>query len=541
MALVRVDNVGEIGIIRDLSPYEIPPEAWTDGNNVRFFNNKVFKILGHSSAFVPSIPPYHLLSVRAATENFWAYAGLAKVFATDQTVHNNITRQTASVDVDYAATEDTKWNGGVLNGIPILNNGFDEPQMWNPPALATRLQLLSGWSTWPGGVSTRAKVIRPAFRFFLVALNITESGTNFPQVLAWSNPADPGAVPTSWNYSDPAQDTGRTPIADTNGTLLDLVMMGGRAGIVYKSDSAYLMQLVGGQSVFSIDVLQGLERIGLLGTDCVKSFPGWHFMVTQDDVIIHNTREIKSVINSRVRNSLFDALDPTNRGRSFVVPNYKMREMWFFYVPTGQTQPTKVLIYNWDTGAIAFRDADSGAFGGIAHAAIGVNRGVSSSTWDSDSGTWDSDASIWDVGSSALANTTLLMARHHATSPAAFLVDNTNQFAGTGFTSFVERTGLTIVGRDRQGNPKTDNDSVKLVKRIIPRIKGGPVTVYVGRQDRRDGPITWDNIQAFNPATQAELTPYSVGRYPAVRFESVGNVAWELEGYDLDISIVGRY
>src|SRR3990172_1107095 len=146
MALIPIHSLGSVGIITDVPSYELPPEAWTAGENVRFQDGKVQKVLGHNVVFdPPSIAPYWIQPLYQGAQAFWLYAGLAKVYVTDMASHFNITRQTASVDVDYSTNADMKWNGGVLNGIGILNNGSDDPQMWNPPGTSTKLVALSNW------------------------------------------------------------------------------------------------------------------------------------------------------------------------------------------------------------------------------------------------------------------------------------------------------------------------------------------------------------------------------------------------------------
>jgi hypothetical protein len=35
MALIPVDNVGQVGIVKDINPWQLPPNVWSDGNNVR--------------------------------------------------------------------------------------------------------------------------------------------------------------------------------------------------------------------------------------------------------------------------------------------------------------------------------------------------------------------------------------------------------------------------------------------------------------------------------------------------------------------------
>ena len=86
----------------------------------------------------------------------------------------------------------------VFGGIPILNDGFDVPQAWIG-AYSTALKLVD-LPNWPSGM--RAEVLRN-FGSYLVAFNITDplttsadGGHIFPHLVQWSNPAEPGTVPT---------------------------------------------------------------------------------------------------------------------------------------------------------------------------------------------------------------------------------------------------------------------------------------------------------------------------------------------------------
>jgi len=530
MPLIPIHNVGTVGIVTDIPSYELPPEVWTDGRNVRFKDSKVQRFLGHTPVFdPPSINPLWLHALYHTTQAFWIYAGLTKVYATDMTTHYNITRQTASVDVDYAATADKKWNGGSLNGIGILNNGVDPPQMWNPPSGSTRLAALSNWPA-----NTTAAVIRPAFKFFLIALDLTEVGTRYPTVFRWSHPAAPGTVPSSWDYTDTTLDSGRAVLADTSGFLLDFAMLG-QNGVLYKEDSAYMMQHVGGRSIFHIAPLFPDSGIGLLARDCVKPFRGGHFLVTQDDIVVHSGSAPRSILTGRQRTTLFNRIDSTYKNRAFVYTNFVKSEMWFCYPEAGNTMPNVALVWNWENGSIGHREL-GGNISFITNGVVSPPTGATN--WDADSGIWDDDSEIWDLRTYDPANTNTIMARYDV---AKFLhADKTNQFAGVNFTSYIERRGLAIVGRDRQGNWKVDRNALKYVKRIIPHVTG-PCQLMVGSHQTPDGTITWDGPYSFDPSVDREALVNVVGPYIAVRFQSATDGSWELANYTLDLEVIGSY
>jgi len=260
MNIFPVGGVGSIGMVADKKPHELPFQAWSDARNVRFLDAFVEKFLGETSYTTPNIAPYFLLPVPTVTNIFWLLAGLAKTHCFDGTAHTDITR---TVGGDYAATEDLNWTGSVFNGIPLINNSVDAPQMWSPVAASQALQALSNWPA-----NTTCRTLR-AFRNFLIAGDITKSGTRYKQMVKWSHPAGVGALPSSWDETDATKDAGEWPLAETPGAILDFVPLRD-LNIVYKEDAVYKMQWVGGVYVFSFRELT--TEIGLLSRRCAVGF-----------------------------------------------------------------------------------------------------------------------------------------------------------------------------------------------------------------------------------------------------------------------------
>ena len=189
MALVSFGNLGQAGLLTDLAANELPLEGWTDASNVRFTGLGVEKVGGSQDIYgTQTVEPLYALPILVAGNYTWAYAGTTKLYTLDGTTQYNITRQTAAVDVDYAATNAAKWSGGNFNGIGIFNNGVDVPQSWIPTGLATKATDLANWTS-----GLLCQTLRP-FKNFLVAMNLTVSGTSYPTSIRWSHPADPAAV-----------------------------------------------------------------------------------------------------------------------------------------------------------------------------------------------------------------------------------------------------------------------------------------------------------------------------------------------------------
>ena len=147
-------------------------------------------------------------------------------------------------DDNYTGDADDLWHGGILGGIPIINNGINIPQVWNPPSVSTRLIDLPNWPS-----DTVAKVVKP-FLNYLIALNITESGTDKPHMYWWSHSADPGTIPNSWDHTDATKDAGRAELTDVNAGILQDGEALGNLFIMYKDSATHALQFVGGTFIW---------------------------------------------------------------------------------------------------------------------------------------------------------------------------------------------------------------------------------------------------------------------------------------------------
>ena len=93
MTRIPMNDVGTEGIVKDLDDHSLPLNAWSNGQNVRFDDNKAIKFKGDTLVFnPPAVPPYFAMSVQTADDVFWLYAGLSKVYAFQAGTHSNITR-----------------------------------------------------------------------------------------------------------------------------------------------------------------------------------------------------------------------------------------------------------------------------------------------------------------------------------------------------------------------------------------------------------------------------------------------------------------
>ena len=159
---------------------------------------------------------------------------------------------------------------------------------------------------------------------------------------------------------------------------------------------------------------------------------------------------------------------------------------------------------------------------------------TTSTTWAGTSGTWETATGPWTM-SYDLQDKVLLFADPGNTK--LYRDRSGNKNATTDMTSYIERTGLSL---DEQGRP--DQSSVKRISAIYPKMSvssTNTVNVYLGTSMSTEGGLTWNAPVEFNPNTQSKVSVRGTGKLYAVKFESTGDLEWELDGYAVDVRNVG--
>lgn len=514
MTIQHIPQVGQYGVNRDLSAHELPINVWTDAKNVRFLDGMVVASPGYTSIYnPPSVVPYHVLPVNVSGSRYWLYAGSGKVYCVNGSTHTNITRASGG---DYTAVPNS-WTSCSLSGIPILNAGntVDPPQSWglNPASPLTAL------ANWPA--STYCASLR-SYKQYLVALNVTKSATNYPYMVKWSHPADPGAVPVSWDQTDTTKDAGEYDLAMGGDIVVDGLSLRG-SFMVYKQQSIWRMDYIGGVYVMSFTPVLGTS--GSLARNCIAELDGQHFVVTGQDIIVHDGQSAASILDKQSRRYFFANLDSDNYGRTHVVKNPFFNEVLVCYPEAGQAAPNMALVYNYVDKSVSFREIPA-----TYHGNTGLVESGLTGTWASDSASWASDTTLWnqvdytpDAARVVLASSTQKLD----------LLDASATADGTTQTVYLERRGMVFGAPDRR----------KLIRGIRPRISGATgetVIIKVGYADTPyDDPVYIAMTYVIGQDVAANCLVD--GRYIAIRFESGTAMQWRLDSYDVDVSIGGMW
>jgi hypothetical protein len=538
MALVPIEQVGQVGIITDVPPYSLAPQAWSGGNNVRFTDQGVENISGHIEVMLDSngdpcpIRVKHLVfyNQRAVTD-YWLAFGETKET-------RSIVGQIYCYTVDSKTWIDVTPDGGLTNSNSVV---------WSTTFLGAHLVATNGVDPmvyWP---LDDTNLPTPDNKFIPVDLGLTDAvepdnvtpqtidsfksfliGTNWsngPTRVWWSTGGGHYTMPTTWDYLDKDQDAGDYELNDSRGAVIDGAALGD-AFLIYKEDSIYIANYVGPPFIFGFKVLS--KDVGLLTKNALQEFPGGHVFISKYDVHITNGQEVKSLLTDKLQSQLFDDLDGDWYHRAFVASDVLNNEILICWPSAGnQGWCDKCITWNWVTGVLSLRDLPQ-----VSDIEPGVvPLPTEGDEWDENVLTWDVISRAWGTRAFESVLPELVFAAAGEDKIYRAGVDHT--FDGDVMHTVVERTGIDL------GDP----GSVKRVNAVWPKIStigNNTVKVYVGSQMSPDHGVVWEDAVDFNPNEQSKVSTRSTGKYFAFKVESDGDFEWRLHGMEFNVEQGGR-
>ena len=377
-------------------------------------------------------------------------------------------------------------------------------------------------------ITTLCKSMR-AFRSFLIALNITKDGVNFPRVVKWSTESATQTLPTSWNETTSTDDAGEFELADSKGDIFDGLQLRD-SFMIYKEDAVYSMTFVGTPFIFSFRQLS--PTIGAISKNCVAEFDGGHAIFGKGNFYINDGQRIKPILPMKLKEYVFQSIDGQQTNKCFVTADYGRTEILFCFTADGAPtdQPNKAVVWDYITNTFTIRDIPD-----LSHIGYGnVGNPIRATTWAATTDTWESSTGPWTM-SYDLQDKVLLFADPGNTK---LYRDNSGNKEDTTFMdSYIERSGLTL---NEQGQP--DQTTVKRISAIYPKMSissDNEINVYLGTSMSTEEGITWNAPTTFNPNTQSKVSVRGTGKLYAVKFESTTDMDWELDGYAIDVKNIG--
>ena len=124
MAYISIDNVGQVGIVKETSPWQLQPNVWSNGNNVKTDEGSIKKCPGYSEVMATCpIAPYHIIQLTLGLPEFWVVGGLTAIYAYDNTNLSTLLSGGIS-DTDTTITVDSTTNFEAVGTITIGNENI---------------------------------------------------------------------------------------------------------------------------------------------------------------------------------------------------------------------------------------------------------------------------------------------------------------------------------------------------------------------------------------------------------------------------------
>ena len=492
----------------DLIPQDAPADVWNQAQNVVFRNGETVASSNDAPEFAfASINPLVVIYTEPNEQNYWVYANKTGIYSTDGSTESDIT---PAGWADNQASN-AVFTACVINGFVVINSSSKDPVYWNGLIGQICLPL----PDWP--IGGRCLAMRNHKNFLMAVGFISEGG----QRLRWSDAAPAGELPSEWDPK-PSNLAGFVDLAPLSDPIVDGLTMRD-SFIAYKNDSTWSLDLVGGNEVFS--VRQMFAEYGCAATNAVGRGPNdEHILVTSaGDIAITDGISFSSVLSGRAQRTFYQDFDGA-AGSLYGVTTLMREKLGIVAYPSaGSAYADQMLYYDFDSGAISFRDADN-----VTCLATGrfLNDLGDANEWDGQVDSWNTIARTWngDIRSTTVEDVIL------------GLEDGFALLGGSLSTRrvYLEKVGMAF------GNPQ----SRKLVSRIWPKINGAPgdrVKFRLGGQEVAEGPTALTPAVDFVIGSNQPIDTFISGRYITMLVESDGIHQWRLGSFDLEYREQGQW
>jgi hypothetical protein len=251
----------------------------------------------------------------------------------------------------------------------VFTNGVNNIRKWNGTSTDADL----------GGSPPKCRFIID-FKGYLFLAYVTDSGTDYPSRVQWSDTADP----EEW---DPlTSNAGAVDLLEDSLPITGISRFGDYVA-VHKESAIYLGQLLTTSEVFRFTRKE--TGSGTIAQGSIQNLPdGTQIFLARDGLRIFNGIT-STLIQSSITDELRDSISPQWGYRATSVLVKDLDEYWVG-IPTGsQEDPETIYKYNYRTGNV-YTDERVGL------TCMALYRNVGGDSWDSDASPGDTDTTTWN-------------------------------------------------------------------------------------------------------------------------------------------------
>lgn len=537
MVMLPVRDLGGVGVITDVSPYNLPLNAFNKAFNVRFDDGKVkrssiFRTVKDNSGFLIR----HAVA-NTPTSGFDTLVCVSDSWSIQELINGTFFNRSGSIS---AVSDPRPFTSTNLANVSYINR---EDRV--PVYRASNGVNYADLPNWP---SNHRCVALRGYNDFLIALNTTEAGVNFPTRVRFSDITTSNNVPSSWDETDLTKSAGFNDLVDLRDPILDGLPLQSNF-IIYTNSEVLLMSFTGGTFLFNFRKL--FTNAGLINTNCVVEVEGKHFCFGQSDIYVHDGTSKKSICDNRVRDFIYSNINQKNVDRYFTHHDPVENEIFFCYQSGDSSlnfpaanRCNRAAVYNYRNDTWSFVDLPNVS----ASAVINVN---SVSTYaQSTNKTYGSiGGSYYDQEDSFNRQSVMVgesLAADGITSDKVYGLDSIDD----GKMSFnidpeatkgihLERIGIDL------DEIKERISGYKVINAIYPQVATQNstltnITFEFGASDIPQNTPTYTETRTFDIASNHKIDSRASGRYLSFRITFNDNKDFEFSGFDIDVTVTGR-
>jgi hypothetical protein len=537
MAILPIRDLGSTGTVTDVSPYNLPLNAFSRSVNIRFDEGKarrspIFRSMLPNLTFTPRfcfgiVPSTGFDTVVVASDDYQLHEYVSGSM--------NNRSGTISSNVDPRPFTSTQ-----LANVAYVNRPDKVPSFRGPGG--TNFAALNNWPS-----NYRCESLR-SFGDVLIALNTSEGATSYPTRVRFSDITLSNTVPTTWDESDTTASAGFNDLVQMDTPIVD----GGTLGsnfIIYSSTQVWLMEFTGGTFLYNFRKLY--TDCGMINQNCFTEVDGKHFVFGPRDIYVHDATSKQSICDERVKQFIYQGLNASKADRCFVHHSSELNLIYFCYVSGDELvgfpntdRCNRAAVYNYKNNTWSFADLPDVAAASLANVNTVETYGTASGlTYNTVGGSYydqeDSFArhSVF-VGPSSSAN--------GITSNKIYVMD----LADDGQVSFsydteankpamLERVGIDL------DEAQNELRGYKNISRIYPQAMtkntdDTTLSFQFGAADVPNGTPNYDNAVTFDLNLDYKIDTRAAGRYLSYKITVADQKDFEFSGFDLEVTATGR-
>ena len=536
MANFPIRDLGSIGAITDISPYNLPINGFSEAINVRFDEGKVrrspiFREIKGSLGFTPRFT-YGIVP----STGYDSVIMISDAWAIKEYNSGTVSDRSGSIS---GSSDPRPFTGTTLSSVNYINRKDRVPVFRT--SSGTNFADLTNFPA-----NYRCTSLR-SYNDFLVALNTTEGSNNFPTRVRWSNVATANAVPDSWDETDTTKSAGFNDLGEMLSGIVDGLPLGSNF-IIYSSDQVWLMEFVGGTFIFNFRKL--FTDCGLINQNCVVEVDGKHYCFGDFDIYVHDGTTKQSISDEKVRSFVYNGLNNTAKERFFVQHNPTLNEIYFCYLSgdslvsfPNATRCNRAAVFNYRNETWSFMDLPNVSSATVANInSINTYATATNLTYALVGGTYYAQEDSYDrhtlmvcedSSSDGITSDKLLALDLSDLGRVAFQLDSESVKPAK-----VERIGIDL------DETRTPLSGYKVIKRIYPQAStthsgDKTLTITFGASDIPNSTPTYEGSTSFDMSTDYKIDSRAAGRYLSYKVEISDNKDFDLSGFDVDIEATG--